>query len=157
MIKPATRIDAARVARLLGEWRRPGVPGYNALSDALGELIDGAQVPAATVLPSQRSLAAALGISRGTVVRAYEQLQESGRLSSHRGSGSVIRRSGNFGGLEGRMASFSGRPLDLDLSSGALPGSPLIGEVMEDVGRLLSKRYLDTWGTFPPAFRSCGR
>ncbi len=41
-------------------------------------------------LPSSRALAADLGISRGVVVGAYEQLSAEGYLQSRRGSGTVV-------------------------------------------------------------------
>lgn len=44
-----------------------------------------------TRLPSERSLASALHVSRGTVASAYEILPERGILERDRGSGSVAR------------------------------------------------------------------
>src|SRR5205814_1996832 len=43
-----------------------------------------------TRLPSTRDLAADLGLSRGLVVGAYEQLMAEGRLVGRRGSGTVV-------------------------------------------------------------------
>jgi DNA-binding transcriptional MocR family regulator len=52
-----------------------------------GQLIDG-QLPVRTRLPSERDLAAELGLSRTTVTSAYERLREEGYLVSRQGSGS---------------------------------------------------------------------
>ena len=48
------------------------------------------RLSAGTPLPSTRDLAADLGISRGLVVQAYEQLTAEGLLVSRRGAGTVV-------------------------------------------------------------------
>ena len=50
---------------------------------------DGRLVPD-TRLPSERELAAELGLSRATVTAAYDQLREHGLLASRTGAGSFI-------------------------------------------------------------------
>ena len=57
---------------------------------ALREAIDSGRLPAGTRLPSTRALAADLGLSRGVVVGAYEQLVAEGRLVTRPGSGTVV-------------------------------------------------------------------
>lgn len=47
-------------------------------------------LPAGTRLPASRTLAADLGVSRGVVVRAYEQLTAEGYLSAHQGRGTEV-------------------------------------------------------------------
>src|SRR5690348_2762561 len=53
-------------------------------------IIDGV-VPAGTRLPATRALAAELGLSRTTVLLAYEQLAAEGYLDGRRGSGSFVQ------------------------------------------------------------------
>ncbi|MBX6751457.1 MAG: PLP-dependent aminotransferase family protein, partial [Micromonosporaceae bacterium] len=60
------------------------------LTAALREAIDSGRLPAGTRLPSTRALAADLGLSRGVVVGAYEQLVAEGRLLARPGSGTVV-------------------------------------------------------------------
>nr|WP_168720658.1 PLP-dependent aminotransferase family protein [Streptomyces sp. SAT1]ANO42483.1 hypothetical protein A8713_035080 [Streptomyces sp. SAT1] len=142
------RGEAERVARLLGAWRT-GAPAAAALRDALAELIDGGHLPSGRRMPGQRDLAGALGVARGTVARVYADLTADGRLAARHGSGTYVRgaRGGGRPG-EGRLASFDdGRPVT-DLSSGALPGSELVAEVMPEVGRLL-RRHLPDSGYHP--------
>ncbi|MEU7821564.1 PLP-dependent aminotransferase family protein [Catellatospora sp. NPDC049133] len=67
---------------------RPGVG--ERLTGALREAIAGRRIPPGTRLPSSRDLATDLGVSRGLVVSAYEQLVAEGRLTSRRGSGTVV-------------------------------------------------------------------
>lgn len=89
---------AADLAALLPHWpdrssslRDPLAAGvgqglYGALRDAIlaGRLAPGAR------LPASRSLAAALGVARGTVVGAYEQLVAEGYLTARIGDGTRV-------------------------------------------------------------------
>jgi DNA-binding transcriptional MocR family regulator len=130
------RVDSATLCRLLGSWTEPGANLPDLLADALAELIAGGALREGVVLPSQRELAASLGIARGTVTEAYGILESRDHLRSRPGSGSRIRRRGidPAAPLDGRLASFNRRhrPL-LDFSSGALPG---LSTVTEAIGRL---------------------
>jgi GntR family transcriptional regulator/MocR family aminotransferase len=60
------------------------------LVGALREAISHGRLAPGTRLPSTRDLAADLGVSRGLVVGAYEQLTAEGRLLTRRGSGTVV-------------------------------------------------------------------
>ncbi|MFJ5546350.1 PLP-dependent aminotransferase family protein [Streptomyces sp. NPDC093225] len=60
------------------------------LESALREAIHQGRLPAGTVLPSTRGLAAELGLSRGTVTAAYGQLVEEGYLTTRPGSGTAV-------------------------------------------------------------------
>ena len=53
----------------------------------LQEAIEAGRVPPLTRLPSTRSLARTLGVSRNTVLTAYEELAVRGCVSSRRGAG----------------------------------------------------------------------
>lgn len=134
----APRVDVAALGRLLGEWDVPGRSLPEALADALAELIDASVVADGAVLPSQRRLAEALGVARGTVAEAYDRLAGDGHLHARRGSGSRVRRRPGLRGpgtvTEGRLASFRGAPAGvLDLSSGALPGLPAVARAWADL------------------------
>jgi GntR family transcriptional regulator/MocR family aminotransferase len=60
------------------------------LTEALREAIGEGRLAAGTRLPSSRELAGQLGVSRGLVVAAYEQLTAEGRLVARRGAGTVV-------------------------------------------------------------------
>jgi GntR family transcriptional regulator/MocR family aminotransferase len=60
------------------------------LARALRDAIADGGLGAGTRLPASRDLAAELGVSRGLVVGAYEQLLAEGRLSARRGSGTFV-------------------------------------------------------------------
>ena len=52
-------------------------------------VVDG-RLAVRTRVPSERALAPELGVSRGTVSRAYDRLREDGYLVSARGAGSWL-------------------------------------------------------------------
>ncbi|WP_034593764.1 MocR-like pyridoxine biosynthesis transcription factor PdxR [Hamadaea tsunoensis] len=68
-----------------------GVAGR--LTAALRTAIEQERLAAGARLPSSRELAADLGLSRGVVVEAYEQLIAEGRLVARRGSGTIVAAS----------------------------------------------------------------
>src|ERR1700760_1470200 len=85
----STAIGSRQLHRALGGWQEAGHgPAYQRLADMVaGHLVDG-QLPVRVRLPSERDLAAELGVSRTTVTSAYERLREEGFLVSRQGSGS---------------------------------------------------------------------
>jgi GntR family transcriptional regulator/MocR family aminotransferase len=60
------------------------------VEEELRAAIRSGRLAAGTVLPSSRALAADLGVTRGVVVAAYDQLISEGYLSAHQGSGTVV-------------------------------------------------------------------
>jgi GntR family transcriptional regulator / MocR family aminotransferase len=60
------------------------------VEDGLREAVRTGRLPAGTRLPSTRALAADLGVTRGVVVAAYDQLVAEGYLSSRAGSGTIV-------------------------------------------------------------------
>ena len=78
---------ARAVVDALGAWADTSRPLYVALADALAAAVRARRIP--LHLPSERALAAALHVSRGTVANAYEVLRERSLLERERGSGSV--------------------------------------------------------------------
>ncbi len=70
--------------------RRPGGGLRVALENGLREAIRSGRLPRGTRLPPTRALAQDLGISRGTVLQAYDQLVAEGWLQGRRGSSTVV-------------------------------------------------------------------
>ncbi|MGW0883054.1 MocR-like pyridoxine biosynthesis transcription factor PdxR [Streptomyces sp. NPDC002671] len=62
----------------------------SALESALRDAIRQGRLAAGTRLPSTRGLATELGLSRGTVTAAYDQLVEEGYLTTRPGSGTTV-------------------------------------------------------------------
>lgn len=116
----------ASLSSVLGDgWRQPGASAH-ALADAMRSLVVDGSLAVRTRVPSERALAPELGVSRGTVSRAYDRLRADGFLVSARGSGSWLTLPG------GSAAAPPARAMPAwgtDLSIAALPGpEPLLGE-----------------------------
>src|SRR5437867_10474272 len=90
--------EAGAFGRGLGEWKTGSGPSYRRLAAAIRGRIEAGGLSVGARLPAERSLAAALAVSRTTVVAAYELLRQEGFLESLRGSGSRVRRAGVRGG-----------------------------------------------------------
>jgi GntR family transcriptional regulator/MocR family aminotransferase len=72
--------------------RDPAVPAYRWLYEALrAEILEGRLGPGAR-LPSTRDLSGQYGLSRGTIVLAFEQLEAEGYAEGNVGSGTYVSR-----------------------------------------------------------------
>lgn len=126
------RISPARISRLIGSWRTSEGKVSQQLSVSIGRLIAARELPVGGLLPSERALASALAVSRGTVVAAYMSLRDAGLLDSRHGSGHRITASAPATGvahtrLVGEVLAL---PRDIDMTSGALPPSPILTEML---------------------------
>ncbi len=81
------QLNGSAFVRHLGTVTGEGRAGYAALADRVRTLLSDGRLAVGTRVPSERELAAALGVGRGTVAAAYEDLRESGHLARRRGSG----------------------------------------------------------------------
>ncbi|UQN09008.1 PLP-dependent aminotransferase family protein [Deinococcus sp. QL22] len=149
------KIAATVLAQLLGGWTGRG-PAYLNLAHSLQHLILDGRLPLAAYLPSERTLAEALGLSRNTIKASYNVLQDEGFLYLRPGVRGVIRLPAG--------ASTPGVPLPplthphlLDFASAALPAPEgLIHEAYTHALTALPT-YLPTHGYLPlglPALRS---
>lgn len=66
----------------------------------LQEAIEAGRVARGTWLPSTRSLARRLGVSRNTVLTAYEELAARGFVQSRRGAGMFVFAPATFSGFD---------------------------------------------------------
>jgi DNA-binding transcriptional MocR family regulator len=117
----ATSVTAPALAALLGDgWRRPGETA-GALADALRGLVVDGRLAARTRIPSERALSAQLGVSRGSVSRAYDRLREDGFLVSARGAGSWLTLPAGSAAAPTLPIPDGGAERALDLTIAALP------------------------------------
>jgi DNA-binding transcriptional MocR family regulator len=86
-----SKLGANRVVQLLGQWSNGSGPLYRQLADRLTTSIESGTLRVGDQLPPERSLADALGVSRGTVVRAYDDLAASGSVRRLQGSGTTVQ------------------------------------------------------------------
>ncbi|SDI65616.1 DNA-binding transcriptional regulator, MocR family, contains an aminotransferase domain [Actinokineospora alba] len=88
-VPPSGRVSKQQLVRLLGEWRAHGSrQGSAGLAAGIKLLVLDGQIPPGTVLPAERELAEALGVSRTLVGTAWDLLRADGLIVSRRGSGS---------------------------------------------------------------------
>ncbi len=81
------------VSLILGLEDSSPVPLYVQLYEGLREAILGGRLRAGVRLPSTRGLSAELGVSRNTVMNAYDQLQSEGYLEGRVGYGTCVSSS----------------------------------------------------------------
>ena len=109
-------MDARELIPHLGVWPTGPGPLQQKLARGLVDAIRKGAVQPGIRLPSERSLAQSLAISRTTVVAAYDALRQSGWLESRRGSGTWVCESSPA------VAAARGAA-----HAGALAASPLLG------------------------------
>ena len=87
----STKVGTNRLVQLLGHWANGTDPLYRQLADRLATSVDDGTLRVGDRLPPERSLADALAVSRGTVVRAYDELAAAGRVKRLQGSGTTVQ------------------------------------------------------------------
>jgi DNA-binding transcriptional MocR family regulator len=75
---------------LVADWQAGPGPRYRRLAAAIAAVIAGGRLLAGARLPAERPLAAALAVSRTTVVGAYDVLRDEGWIESRWGSGTRV-------------------------------------------------------------------
>ncbi|CAA9318123.1 MAG: Transcriptional regulator, GntR family domain / Aspartate aminotransferase [uncultured Nocardioidaceae bacterium] len=142
-------IAASRVASLVGDLTTGGRPLYVELAEQLRLLIGEGRITAATRLPSERELTAALGVSRTTVTRAYAELRDRGYAESRRGSGTVTRLPLRAESVTDRVfAPWSEDPDVIDLNCAA-PSAPAGVAAAYEAALAELPCYLSSHGYYP--------
>jgi DNA-binding transcriptional MocR family regulator len=100
------RADAlAHLVAELGDWAIGTAPLFRQLARAMASGIERGVLGRGTRLPPERALAAALVVSRGTAVAAYEVLVADGLVERRQGSGTYVLGAGALGLPPGREGS----------------------------------------------------
>jgi DNA-binding transcriptional MocR family regulator len=136
--------SAGQLVDLLGAWHHGG-PTYRALAERISMLVLDGRLPPDTRLPSERSLAGALGSSRTTVAAAYALLRDAGFLASRRGAASRTRippgargtGTGPAGLGSGTITPADGEEQQYDLGAAALPAPAQMTNAVEAAMRAL--------------------
>jgi DNA-binding transcriptional MocR family regulator len=169
-------MQARALVELLGPWSAGQQPLNEQLATSITGLIEGGSLPAGTRIPSERELSAALGVSRTTVVAAYDRLRTSGAVRSRRGSGTrVAWRTGPRPTTPARPAAASALAPEvrrtaipyeddrsvagggaIQLTIGAFRAPEIVAEEIEHVAREDAREMLKYFGYLPaglPALR----
>jgi GntR family transcriptional regulator/MocR family aminotransferase len=67
------------------------MPRYREIADDLRQAIAAGKLPRGARLPSTREMARKLGVSRNTVLAAYDELASEGVIAGRIGSGTIVR------------------------------------------------------------------
>ena len=78
------------MVQLLGQWSSGSEAIYRQLAHSVATLIDDGSLRTGDRLPAERSLAEALSVSRGTVVKAFDVLESDDKVTRIQGSGTVV-------------------------------------------------------------------
>ena len=111
MLNRSTSSKVARSASLeqlleyLGAWTTGTGPLFQRLARAIAASIERGELGHGSRLPSERSLAAATWVSRGTVVAAYDVLMGEGLTDRRSGSGTFVVSGDGHGLPQGREGS----------------------------------------------------
>ncbi|MCM2131333.1 PLP-dependent aminotransferase family protein [Larsenimonas sp. GH3-8] len=99
-------------------------PRYKALADAIAEAISEGTLSANTRLPPQRRLADALGVTVGTITRAYSEAEQRGLVTARVGSGTYVRDSTSAFGFSHIAPQVQQEDDSIDLSLSLPPPTP---------------------------------
>lgn len=127
-------------------WEPQIAPGgqaiWRGLVDALAADIAGHVLTPGVRLPPQRMLAFRLGISVGTVARAYEEAERAGLVESHVGRGTFVSE---------RNVHAPSRPQGpIDMARNVPPGSPARACIDDTLGRLRRRPDLAALADYAP-------
>lgn len=111
------------------------MPLAEALARAVREAVLDGRLRVGDRLPSERRLAAELGVSRGTIVAAFSALREEGWLVTGRGSGSGVRLPRDLGERYAPLSVDGQDILDLRRAVPAAPRSIVTEAVTRALGR----------------------
>jgi DNA-binding transcriptional MocR family regulator len=155
----------------LGDWTQGNGPLHARLTDALRRSIGSGNVATGARLPAERALARFLGVSRNTVIAAYETLRAEGLISSRQGSGTYVLglNAASFGGfvsdayLESRGRLVPPRPAvqsamllglgvgggAIEFTGGSVPAAPIVSREVLLESAQEAALHLDTGGYVP--------
>jgi DNA-binding transcriptional MocR family regulator len=112
-------------------------PRYRAIAEALIEDVQSGRLPVGSRLPSQRRLAYRIGVTVGTVSRAYAEVQRLGVIDGQIGRGSYIRGLSNPGSR--LIHGYAEHQEVVDLSLSYPPSDPvetgLLGKTLKALGQ----------------------
>lgn len=119
-------------------------PTYRAIADALMEDVQRGALSPGTQLPTHRELAYRLGVTVGTVSKAYAEVQRFGLLTGETGRGSFVANGNEFSTLGEHRIPSQPSVVDLSLNYPATAGieDAIIRGTLQSIARRSSIREL---------------
>ncbi|HEV3467858.1 MAG TPA: PLP-dependent aminotransferase family protein [Pyrinomonadaceae bacterium] len=131
---------------------RYGGPRYSAIVEAIAEDIEGGLLKPGAQMPTHRELANRLGVTTGTVTRAYAEAARRGLLVGETGRGTFVRGGGPGEAFAAPAPSEDGGLIDLSLNIPPLPVGDELGQALkETLGRLSTRHGLSCLMGYQPA------
>lgn len=138
----------ASIRSLLQLDRESSVPLYQQICQKLREAILSGELAEGTRLPTERALAAELGVNRTTIMNAYNELASEGLIEGHVGRGTLVRRN---------PFSYSEEPFDVHEPSwlfGVPTGAEMLGpdaHLLSELASMGDRRDVISFSTGAPA------
>jgi DNA-binding transcriptional MocR family regulator len=157
--KVARSGELRRLVGTLGDWAVGPGSLFRQLARSLSTAIESGALAEGVRLPSERALSAALFVSRGTAIAAYDQLVANGLVERRAGSGTYVAGPDAFGLPPGREGSAlvhrlversSVRSPVIDLSLSVLhdaAGLPAATLSTEDLRSMMPETGYSPWGS----------
>ncbi len=121
------------------ELRGRSGPLYRAIADALSEDIDAGRLAPGARLPTHRELAERVGVTVGTVTRAYAEAEKRGLLKGEVGRGTYVRDLAVPAHMPLPMDASDDSPVELGINAPATPegdpASQALRRSLEELGR----------------------
>ncbi|MFG1465156.1 PLP-dependent aminotransferase family protein [Xanthobacter sp. DSM 24535] len=125
-------------------------PRYLAVASAIAQAIDSGELAPGAQLPPQRDLAERLGVTVGTITRAYSLIRKQNLVSGEVGRGTFVRRDDADGGPRFEFRPDEQESRIIDLSCYRAPVSGLSDVVAAAVGDLVERVALLPLHKYPP-------
>ncbi|MFI4986592.1 MAG: PLP-dependent aminotransferase family protein [Alphaproteobacteria bacterium] len=111
-------------------------PRYRAIVEAIAEDVSAHRLVPGTLLPPHRTLARRLGITVGTVTRAYDQAKRHGLVTGEVGRGTYVAEPPQHDGAAASGAKLTAELLDLRFNQPAVDyGSRALSETLKTLAR----------------------
>jgi DNA-binding transcriptional MocR family regulator len=136
-------VSAERCLVIIGAWTHRAGPRYARLAEAIADAVAQGLLTAGVRLPTERALAEAAGVSRGTVVAAYAELADRDLVTRRQGSGTTVtapgrRPSGRHLRNDGFNRQVSGPEVAIELSLAAPPYDEIVASLSGDTAGALA-------------------
>lgn len=120
-------------------------PRYTAIVEAIAEDVESGRLKPGAQMPTHRDLASRLGVTTGTITRAYAEAARRGLLVGETGRGTFVRGSVLGDALTAPAAAEDDGLIDLSLNIPPLPVGDELGQALKSTLNTLSTRRGLSW------------